>query len=366
MYHVHVAEPNEIKKNKDVWNELALVANRPTPFSTHEWFSTWSKYFGAHYSPQVLFVTKQGRIEGILPLAIRTMHIEDSFSYARVAMYASSHELHPDHIDVIARPDSALACARAALLFLQATTGGWDILHLSHMTEESALFQAVLDVGNKELFSVSDACYIPIRDQFAHDFEAWNASLHGERRRKLKQAVRRNQEAGITYEQIPRADIPAALNELLLFHGIRADEKNLKTKFSGQTMLDFHTALAQAFGEEGWLSARRLRSQRETVALIYGFEYAGRHFAYQMGINPDWIKKGPGMSLIYELIRESFEKGLIEFDFLRGGEQYKHTFTEKARTLYEARLYRSSVTGVGCRGLRAVRQTPKHILRKAA
>src|SRR5262249_61638268 len=53
----------------------------------------------------------------------------------------------------------------------------------------------------------------------------------------------------------------------------------------------------------------------------------------------DFQAMSPGKVLMAEAIHAAFEEGREEFDFLRGNESYKATWTDQCRPLYEAFIH---------------------------
>jgi CelD/BcsL family acetyltransferase involved in cellulose biosynthesis len=95
----------------------------------------------------------------------------------------------------------------------------------------------------------------------------------------------------------------------------------------------FHDSSARELGRRGWGRLYVLIVEGEPRAALYGFG-RGRRFAYyQSGSDPDWQKRWVGRVVLGAAIQDAFERGLDEFDFLRGDEPYKSLFASSQRTL---------------------------------
>jgi CelD/BcsL family acetyltransferase involved in cellulose biosynthesis len=95
----------------------------------------------------------------------------------------------------------------------------------------------------------------------------------------------------------------------------------------------FHDASAYELGRRGWARLYSLIVNDEPLAALYGFG-RGRRFAYyQSGTDPDWQQRWVGRVILGAAIQDAFERGLEEFDFLRGDEPYKRLFASSQRTL---------------------------------
>ena len=368
MLRVIEASPDQIVQVRDTWDNLVDGMRRPSPFCTWEWIQTWWKHFGGRYSPLVLFVYDGPRLAGILPLARRFMHLEDSFSVARAITYCSSLELHSDHLDIIAEASDAISCAHACVDFLTNSFRHWDVISFSHLSEEADLLRVLRDGAcpfTQEISPVDSAAFIPLETSFHGRYDEWLAWLKQGRRHDLKRRRRHLENAGVVYTASTPESTADDLRDLFRLHGMRAERKGLKTNFQGEDLYRFHCDVARLFAAKGNLWLRSLRDGDTPVAMEYCFVLGRRLFGYQMGLHPEWEQKGAGAVLLMKVIEESFASDMSEFDFLRGGTSFKGSFAPDSRTLYDLRLYNRTVAGMASRHLRRVRTELKQVFKKA-
>jgi CelD/BcsL family acetyltransferase involved in cellulose biosynthesis len=64
---------------------------------------------------------------------------------------------------------------------------------------------------------------------------------------------------------------------------------------------------------------------------MYTFAYKDRLFYYQSGFDPGWQQWSLGTVLIGYCIRDSISRGITEFHYLRGNEEYKSRWTKAVR-----------------------------------
>jgi CelD/BcsL family acetyltransferase involved in cellulose biosynthesis len=101
--------------------------------------------------------------------------------------------------------------------------------------------------------------------------------------------------------------------------------------------------VANAFAEKGWLALFFLTFNDEPVSSIYCYEYNEKLYAYLSGFDPEYALYRPGHLAIKNLVRYGAEKGLKEFDFLRGNEKYKTIWgSSKIRRNLEFRIPKRS------------------------
>jgi CelD/BcsL family acetyltransferase involved in cellulose biosynthesis len=95
----------------------------------------------------------------------------------------------------------------------------------------------------------------------------------------------------------------------------------------------FHNASSRELARRGWARLFLLMVDGAPRAALYGFS-RGRRFAYyQSGSDPAWHQRWVGRVVLGAAIQDAFERGLDEFDFLRGDEPYKDLFASSRRAL---------------------------------
>ncbi len=72
----------------------------------------------------------------------------------------------------------------------------------------------------------------------------------------------------------------------------------------------------------------------QTVAIHFGFRDKNKFYYYMPSFDPEFRNKGVGMILLQSIIEH--EKDNVQvFDFLRGNEPYKFTWTDKLTFNYD-------------------------------
>lgn len=369
-YKVRIAEVSEIPGLKERWNELVLSMQLPSIFCTWEWMTLWWKHFGHSYSPLLLLISKGEVLVGILPLALRTMIIEDGVIPARTLTLWGNIDLHSDHLDVIAAQEEADNCLDAALHFLRNDFHGWDVFYLSHISEESCIFRVIRGDGGSrkaDFQNVSVAPYIAITADYGFETDSYLKSLGRNKRHDIKRRTKNLYEKDmVAYTCSDLADDPNGIETLFSLHESRSKAKGQKTTFRGKRLMSFHTEIARMFVPLGWLRLRFLKNGNVPLAAIYCFSFASRWFAYQSGLDPNWETKGVGAVLLYNAIEEAFKEHANEFDFLRGGEAYKDAWTGRHRDLWDVRIYKNTLAGVLFKGSYKLRSLLKGMIKNNA
>jgi len=328
---------------KAEWNALAASMRCPTVFCMWEWIFTWWQHFGAGRNLRLFLIRRDSQLKGILPLFSERRFLSSDGRIGRVLGYCSASDLFPDPLDIVSAPADARECAKAALNYLKTTATDWDVLHLRFLTEDSELLRCAADGsrGDAETARISGAPYISITgsyDDYLRGLSGNERSKIGRSRRKLLGAQ------GVEYVDLGSEDTPQVLQALLELHEKRAGEKKIHSSFAHARVVAFHQAfLNRVDRSHVWL--RGLRYQGALIAVFYGYALGGRLSYYQLGHDPAWATSSPGAVLLQETIREAFERGFTEYNFLQGEEGFKFRWTSQIRRLHAVDVFNRSPLG---------------------
>lgn len=364
MYKTTVATLDEFRDLRPVWNRLLLESEYPIVFLTWEWIYTWWEQFGEEGRLPIILVVSDGEeIKGILPLYSQTFLLQNYWLSGRVLAFCSAMDLFPDHVDIIAAPAHAHECIRSIVDFLVSEHRSWDVIRLPMITSSCQLFRYFTDDGMRipgmlvDVEESSRAYFIPI----AESFDRYLGRLEAKQRYNLRTRARKLYEQhGVRYAGA-EADPLEYLQYVFSLHRQRAARKGIESSFMGSKVYEFHRAFAARVAANDWLSIRVLKRGAEVIAASYNFEYAGRVFSYQKGFDPAWERYGPGSVLVYELIREAFERGRREYNFLQGAETYKGSWARDFRRLSTILCFNNTPLGHLAHGKYHLRRVVKRL-----
>jgi len=347
----------EFLASRHKWNALAEKVRYPSVFCSWDWIATWWEHYSAGRELRLLMIYCDGQLKGILPLFLQRRWAGRDARVGRILGYCTATDLYPDPLDIVCADVDADACIEAVLAYLQRPPRDWDVLHLRFLTEDGHLLRAMGDARayRARIEKVSAAPYIPITgsyDDYLGELSANERSNIRRRRRKLIEG------RGAVYTDFRSDDAQRVLHTLFELHQRRAAEKNIDSSFGRDGVFAFHRDLLNRLDRNRvWL--RGLRQNNEIIAVFYGFVAGGRISYYQLGYDPRWADFSPGSVLLQETIREAFDGGLTEYNFLQGEEEFKYRWTRQARPLYAVDLFNSSLCGHVSRSLTAVKQLLK-------
>ena len=328
------------------WDRLVGRSPSPSPFMRWAWHQAWiesappdevrSAFALAVHGPG-------GSIEALIPLALQPLR----FRRARAAalVWPIGDVGCPDHLDA---PAGAGVALDAAIPLIEELP--WDVMVLRHVAEDATgvarLCEALGRRGHAVRRTPVDSC--PYLDLPA-DWDAYLASLSPVRR----QTIRRKERALGKAHVVSVADYaPNSLDEgwcrLRSLHDRRWGNGGVLADPRLDQLLRRFTSELAGRGEL-WLTT--LDVDGESVAAWYGFTWNDTVYFYQGGRDPQWESESVGLVLMAAMIRRAIERGYRRFDFLRGQEAYKLSWTSTWRQNYEVAVFRSSWRGALLRGL---------------
>jgi CelD/BcsL family acetyltransferase involved in cellulose biosynthesis len=328
----------EFERMAGEWNDLLSHSATDVPFLRHELLRVWwSTLGGGEWEHGDLWLgvgrSEDGRLLGIAPLfRARTRDGRDGL------LFLGSIEIS-DYLDLIVQPADVEAFARALLESLEGVSaGGPEVLDLYNIPEGSpslvALEEAARSRGwtaQREKLQPCPAIRLPSQ------WEAYLESLEKKQRHELRRKLRRaeNHAAPVRFHLIgPQDDLEAATER---FINLMAFEVG-KISFLTPAMRAHFRAAVRTAAENGWLQLAFLEVGGQEAAGYLNFDYRGRIWVYNSGINPEHTALSPGWVLLAHLIRWAIEQGRSEFDFLRGDEAYKRQLGGVDQAIYRLTL----------------------------
>jgi CelD/BcsL family acetyltransferase involved in cellulose biosynthesis len=330
---------------KDEWNNLLWASDANNLFLTWEWVNTWWKVFGDKKKLCVLTVCDDGELIGIGPFYVQT--IGNSFK-ARVLRICSSEELYPDYLDIIAKHGYERDVTIAISSYLEAKTDGWSLMSFNSLLASSNIIRYENDFCNSHMkqIGLSSVCpYIKI-DQ------PYDVYLRKQFRRKKRYNLERQAKLALEKRRLSceivgdKGRLPKAMEDLFSLHEKRAAQRKIVSTFISHEVKHFHQLFSSLMLEKDALRLCFLYDGDVPTSALYAFKYNGTMFFYQGGMDPAWTKMSLGSVLMNIVIKQAFDEGLIEFDFLKGDDAYKRSWSNSERRQYRLNLYRKDFTGI--------------------
>jgi CelD/BcsL family acetyltransferase involved in cellulose biosynthesis len=129
-------------------------------------------------------------------------------------------------------------------------------------------------------------------------------------------------------------------------HGKRAEIRKIESTFISKKVRDFHMEFSNLLLKNDQLRLCLLYNGEKAISAIYAFKHDHKVFFYQSGMDPQWSKMSVGTVLLNLFIKQAFEEKFVEFDFLKGDENYKRKWSNAVRKQFKLTIYKKDFAGV--------------------
>ena len=346
------------------WDALLAASAADSFFLTHRWLAGWWRRFGSGKDLVALEVeADDGALLGFAPLCISRVTRQGLLPVREIG-FLGREKTTGDYLDLAARPGLE-AAVLAAVVDCLLGRGGWDALAVTDVPEDSATLARVAAIGAARglagLPGPDQVCpYLPLPASWDDFLAGASANLRSNLKRREKKLLAMG--ASFVDRASDPATLPGALDALFALHGARWETKGRTGNFIDPRVRAFHHDLAPALAADGALGFWTCEIEGRPVAALYGFVHRGRFLYYQAGLDPAFAEHGAGFALMGHAIRESVARGLTEFDYLRGDEDYKRRWTDQSRRTESWIALRPGWLSVAWRALHSARAAARQLL----
>jgi len=224
----------------------------------------------------------------------------------------------------------------------------WDHLEFLDLPEDSPLLRVAGIARTARPFS-RGSCPIA---ELTGGFEAYLSRLSPNSRQQARRLLRDGEKAGAQFEVIDIERASEAFDALVRLHHERWVSDGKPGVFAAPHFLEFHRNLVREWLPGGRAVLARLSLMGDPVAVLYGFATGQKFDFYQSGVCRETagLLRSPGNLAHLLLMRTLAERGLTEYDFLRGSSSYKQRLATHENRLVGIRLLRPTVRTVLYRG----------------
>lgn len=316
------------------WNNL-LERCKHSIFSKWEWLSIWWKHFGSDKRLVLLLATDNDEIIGMAPLMYSTQKIF-GLRRGKIAFIGTPYTDYNDFIIA----DKVEECLRLFIDYQNNLPEKWNYIELTEIPGNSNCI-AILSKLSKTLRPFTKCPYKPLPK--SHD--AFWSSLGSNLRHTLRKCSRLMKKS-FKVEFVDYSGVQSCVDGmhwLFKLHQKRWESRGFAGAFADEKFRNFNLDIAKSFAEKGQLGLFLLKLSDNPVAAMYGFKDQTKFYAYLSGFDLDYSKYGVGNQLLAYVMEKCIEDGLIEFDFMRGGEAYKDRWKTLSRWNQVAVIPRSGI-----------------------
>lgn len=324
----------------DEWNSLLAFSASDVPFLRHEFLRNWwTTMGGGEWSRGELYVVSGRSPEGLL-LGIAPLFFTENRDHEPALLFLGSVEI-ADYLDLIVCPEHLPAFVEALLENLNSHLApAWKVLDLYNLQDRSASLPVLSHAAARRdwsftLEALQHCPYISLPG----DWQAYLDSLDKKQRHEIRRKIRRLEQSDMQARWYIHEDGYSLGQELEAFLALMAKDPAKEKFLTGSMRKQIRESARAAFDSDS-LQLAFLEVNGEKVAGYLNFDYAGRIWVYNSGLNPEYRELSPGWVLLAYLIRWANENKRREFDFLRGNEDYKYRFGATDRRVVRAKVIR--------------------------
>jgi CelD/BcsL family acetyltransferase involved in cellulose biosynthesis len=339
------------------WDRVVARSPTPSPFMRWAWHQAWAESAAPHEVDEAFVVALydgEGTLDALMPMSVRQVRFRRA--RARALGWAIDGIGAPDHLDIPVAPGASLDAVLPLVEDLP-----WDVMILANVAADAPGVVQLSSALHRRGLSVrrmaTDPC--PYLDLPA-DWDAYLAALSPSRRetiRRKERRLRRQHTVSVTDYVPERLDDGWRL--LRTLHAQRWEGGGVLAHPRLDHLLRRFTS-ELAVRDEVWLTT--LDVDGAPVAAWYGFAWNDTVYFYQSGRDPQWEPASVGLVLMSLMIRRAIDRGYRRFDFLRGREAYKLSWTSTERPNYEVVAFRHGWRGGLLRGLDLVGRVRERLL----
>ncbi len=342
-----VRDDPELDVLRDPWNRLLDESQESNPFLTWEWQATTWRHFGAGRRLHVIVVEDDSGPCVILPMwesavgfvGVRWRSLETlsgaAGDYGGVVLGGDASAAVPlvtEHLrGHVQRTGAELAFHRV----WQDGPSARFIKTALHRLEESAA------ISETTLYSCPVMSLTALPEGFqppkTHD---------------IRRAVKKlRTEPGYRFVYHDGEELSASLERLVVLHekrwAGRYDE--YQGALASGPRRAFTRDVTEAVNGRDFVRMSFVSVDGRDLAGALSFEHTDRFYYLRPAFDPAFARFSPGHTLIYELAAEAKTRGIREFDFLRGAENYKLAWAEGERRVATFRVQTSGFRGRAAR-----------------
>jgi len=336
-----------VEQVADQWRRLCDESGDEEVFYRPEWAQAYLQAFEPKADVIVISAWAGDKLRGILPLVCRRL-VMSGLPIVQLTLPANVHSLRAS---LTLCPGEEGEDALAALWQAVKKLPRWDTLDVASVVKSSGLDRltalAQADGYRTARKRTSQTLYQPISAATSEKSAQppWLAGTRPKFRSQLRRAKRQLEEQGALEVKHYSAADPEALEK---FYALEASGwkgvEGTAIKCDPRTR-QFYDTVAHAAARDGYLSLDFLELNGKPIAGHFGFNLRGRYFLAKAGYDEAFRRYGPGHLLVNEILSQTPERGLREFDFVGPATWDESRWASARRTNYRVFIFRKNWYG---------------------
>ena len=336
-----VQTEEEFENLESGWNDLLEKSGSPSIFLTWEWMFTWWSYYSRQRKLFLVLFREGKNLVGIAPL-LQEEEGKRGIKVQTLRFLGSDGPACSEFLDLIIAPGYEIKIHQRMAGFLQEYRFAWDRVILNPVSADGSHVHHLHRLASRAYLAESEKSLMCPYVKLPADWNQFLASLSPNFRQQIRACVRKlESRKDIRYvaDAQNRYPIPLLVDTLGELNRQRMEQKGIDSTLKDSSFRRFLSDALERFQSRGWLGCSLLQKEQQILAVIFTFRYAKKIWYYQAGFLPEYASFRPGTLLFARTIQEAIEKGFLEYDFLRGEEQYKYRWGSTNRPAVTFHLY---------------------------
>jgi CelD/BcsL family acetyltransferase involved in cellulose biosynthesis len=320
----HIQSLHEFEDLRAGWNRLFGHYTERTMFLTWEWLYAWWKHNQEGKKLWLLTAWHENNLVGVAPLMLSNTK-KHGMPFRLLQTLGTPNTDQSDFITLNGDPEIVtLFCE-----YILAHREEWDAIELNEHKDEDTNTHVITK------FLAQNGLIVKVNSNLHHHVEiteSWDSYL-----KSLSRNMRRDMEKSVRY-----AKEKHTLN-LVCFRGADVRWEHFEVffeinknghfpeKYQSEKERAFHRELFEITRETNWIEIIILYLDEKPVAYEYGFNLSGRFEDWRTGYDTNYSEQAVGKILLIMLMKDLFENGYHDFDFLRGEYEHKDRWKPSSR-----------------------------------
>lgn len=360
-----ISDYDTLVRLQPAWDALVAKIDDDHPFLSHAWVCSWWECFGAGHELRIVVVKSDSEIVGIAPLMVSPIRVY-GLKLRRLGFLLNDHT--PRFGFLLSR-DCPLAACRALWTAVRDKTGQWDLLELRQLVTGAPTSECLSQMARADGYHVGirhlgDSPYLPLKGKWERYYE----QLSRNHRTKIRKGLNRLARQGsVQMEVVTTADqLTGALDDGLRIEAAAWKELSGTAIRCQQDIQRFYRVFAERAVRLGTLRLFFLIASGVRIAFAYALCYRNKLYVLKVGYDPAYARYSPSNLLCYHNFRDSFERGLDEYEFLGHNDTWKRDWTKTTKAHHELLVFvRGFRTGflywAKCRVIPVLQRQPLYI-----
>ena len=307
------------------WLRPQISLNWDSIFMLPPWLEVWREAHGSTGDPCLCVVRRNDTIIGFAPLLIEG---------TEASLMGSTDVC--DFVDFVIVPGGENIFF--GILIDHLKQKGIRRLDLGLLRPGSTVRTHLIPLAGENKYEIScEVEDVSLEMDLPSSWEGYLGMLNGKQRHEVRRKLKRFREQGHSGYRIIKEphEGPKTMDLFLKFF---RESRHDKESFLTPEREAFFRAIAEKMARVHLLRIGILDLEDNPVAAIMYFKYNNIVYLYNSGYDPQYGSLGVGLISKLLCIKDSAEKGIKKFDFLKGAEVYKYRLGGKEVPLHRCRI----------------------------